>query len=107
MWQYYDGMHVVFQHRHYTPAELQEAALGASQSFYSWLGLANDALNIFFESSRSVTRLLGSGFHIPSLRNSLIKLQAKAIIRRWRVMNGDYLSYLRGTERSGVGSEGR
>ena len=95
MWQYYDGMHSVFRPRHVTALELQEGALEAFQDFYSYLGLLNDSINIFFETAQGLATSFISGIRIPSLKNSIIKLQAKVIIRKWKGMNKDYLSYLK------------
>lgn len=102
MWQYYDGMHTVFRPLNFSPLGLQEGALRAFQDFYSYFGIMNDAINIFFETSRSLATSFISGIRIPSLRNSLVKLQAKAIIRRWKGMNQDYLLYLKRIKRTGA-----
>ena len=101
MWQYYDGMHTVFRPLNFSPFALQDGALRAFQDFYSYFGIMNDAINIFFETSRSLVTSFISGIRIPSLRNSLVKLQAKVIIRRWKGMNQDYLLYLKRMRRTG------
>ncbi|MBI2204163.1 MAG: B12-binding domain-containing radical SAM protein [Candidatus Rokubacteria bacterium] len=43
-WQMYDGHHCVHQPRRMTPYELQKAAIGAMEKFYSWRGIAKKAL---------------------------------------------------------------
>ncbi len=102
MWQYYDGMHAVFKPRNFTPAELQDGAVSAFEDFYSYFSLMNNALNIFFETARSVATSFISGFRVPSMRDSVITLQAKVIIRRWKKINRDYVLYLRGMKRNKV-----
>ena len=39
-WQFYDGHHVVHHPRKMSPYELQVAAIGAMEKFYSWRGIA-------------------------------------------------------------------
>jgi radical SAM superfamily enzyme YgiQ (UPF0313 family) len=39
-WQFYDGHHVVHHPRRMSPYELQVAAIGAMEKFYSWRGIA-------------------------------------------------------------------
>jgi len=43
-WQFYDGHHVVHQPRKMSPYELQVAAIGAMEKFYSWRGIAKKLL---------------------------------------------------------------
>ena len=43
-WQFYDGHHVVHHPRKMSPYELQVAAIGAMEKFYSWRGIAQKAL---------------------------------------------------------------
>ena len=96
MWSFYDGMHAVYRPLNFTASQLQEGTLQAFQDFYSLVGVMGDALNIFIETARGVTTSLRSGFRVPSLESAFVKLQAKAIIRKWKAMNGGYLAYLRG-----------
>ncbi len=96
MWSFYDGMHAVYRPLNFTPSELQEGTLQAFQDFYSLVAVMNDSLNIVFETARGVTTSLLSGFRVPSLESAFVKLQAKAIIRKWKALNSGYLAYLRG-----------
>ena len=96
MWSYYDGMHSVFRPLNFTASELQEGTLQAFQDFYSLINIMNDSLNIFFETARGLTTRLVSGFRVPSLESAFVKMQAKAIIRRWKELNVEYMHYLRG-----------
>jgi hypothetical protein len=43
-WQFYDGHHVVHHPRKMSPYELQVAAIGAMEKFYSWRGIAQKLL---------------------------------------------------------------
>ena len=95
MWGYYDGMHTVFQPFRFTPSELQEGIITAFQDFYSYVNIMNESINIFFETAKGLLTSLPAGIKLPSLSSPIIKLQAKTIIRKWKWLNRDYLSYLR------------
>jgi hypothetical protein len=43
-WTFYDGHHAVHQPRRMSPWELQMAAIGAMEKFYSWRGIAKKLL---------------------------------------------------------------
>jgi radical SAM superfamily enzyme YgiQ (UPF0313 family) len=43
-WTFYDGHHAVHQPRRMSPWELQTAAIGAMEKFYSWRGIAQKLL---------------------------------------------------------------
>jgi radical SAM superfamily enzyme YgiQ (UPF0313 family) len=43
-WTFYDGHHAVHQPRRMSPWELQTAAIGAMEKFYSWRGIARKLL---------------------------------------------------------------
>jgi hypothetical protein len=43
-WTFYDGHHAVHQPRRMSPWELQTAAIGAMEKFYSWRGIAKKLL---------------------------------------------------------------
>jgi radical SAM superfamily enzyme YgiQ (UPF0313 family) len=95
MWSYYDGMHTVFQPLAFTPAELQDGMVRSSQEFYSYLNIMNDALNIFWETTQGAATSLFTRIPRNSLENAVIKLKAKSIIKKWKWLNQDYVSYLR------------
>ena len=95
MWSYYDGMHAVFQPLAFTPAELQDGMVQSSQEFYSYLNIMNDALNIFWETTQGAASSLFTRIPRNSLENAVIKLKAKSIIKKWKWLNQDYVSYLR------------
>jgi len=67
----------------------------SSQEFYSYLNIMNDALNIFWETTQGAASSLFTRIPRNSLENAVIKLKAKSIIKKWKWLNQDYVSYLR------------
>jgi hypothetical protein len=53
-WTFYDGHHAVHQPRRMSPWELQMAAIGAMEKFYSWRGIAQKLLkrDIYYATIR-------------------------------------------------------
>ncbi len=93
MWQYYDGMHAVFQPKNMTPWELQSGMLDSFEEFYSYTRVFNDALNMVFDKTIGrVGGMINSRAH--SYSTLVIKLFAKRIIKRWFKLNEDYINYL-------------
>ncbi|MCX5867667.1 MAG: radical SAM protein [Proteobacteria bacterium] len=94
MWSYYDGMHAVFQPRTLPPSELQDGMLEAYQDFYSYLNIMNDAVNIFFETAQQKVSSVFAGVTVNSLESAFIKMHARAIVKKFRWVNQEYISYL-------------
>ncbi|MCL5277162.1 MAG: B12-binding domain-containing radical SAM protein [Deltaproteobacteria bacterium] len=93
MWNYYDGLHAVFQPKNMTPFELQRGMLDAFEDFYSYTRLLNDALNIVYD--KTVGRVAGLINYRSYPSSTLaIKVVANHIIKRWHRLNKDYMSYL-------------
>jgi radical SAM superfamily enzyme YgiQ (UPF0313 family) len=93
MWQYYDGLHAVFQPKKMTPFELQQGMLDAFEDFYSYPRLLNEALNIVYD--KTVGRVAGLINYKSHPSSSLVrKAAANFIIKRWLKLNSDYMSYL-------------
>ncbi len=93
MWQYYDGLHAVFQPKTMSPLELQEGMLDAFEEFYSYSRLLNDTFNVVYDKTIGKVAGLINYESYPS-STLAFKLVAKHIINRWHKLNKDYMSYL-------------
>jgi radical SAM superfamily enzyme YgiQ (UPF0313 family) len=78
-WTFYDGHHAVHQPRRMSPYELQLAAIGAMEKFYSWRGIAKKLLK-------------------RDLYYSTIRYWGKKMLREWwkDEDNRAYVDWLRG-----------
>jgi anaerobic magnesium-protoporphyrin IX monomethyl ester cyclase len=94
MWQYYDGMHAVFEPKLMTPFELQQGMIDSFRDFYSCTKALTDAVNIVFETGSNAMRSLFSDVsnYVPG--HPLLKLAGKGILNRWCSQNSDYMKYL-------------
>ncbi len=93
MWEYYDGLHAVFQPNHMSPMELQQGMCDAFEEFYSYTRILNEALNMVSDKTIGViSGLLHNGRH--SLSDVTIKIMARHILNKWIALNKDYMRYL-------------
>jgi radical SAM superfamily enzyme YgiQ (UPF0313 family) len=95
VWDYYDGLHAVFQPKNMTPLELQEGMIDAFKDFYSYTRAVNDALNIFVEYNVNALRSWYSDVTLPSFSNVGLKIAGTKIVKRWVEQNRDYINFLR------------
>jgi radical SAM superfamily enzyme YgiQ (UPF0313 family) len=93
-WEYYDGLHTVFQPRRMTALELQQGMIDAYKDFYSYTRAVNDALNIFCEYNINAIKGLYSKVSMPSFSTVAIKLIGAKIVKHWQRQNSDYMEFL-------------
>ncbi|HJX50606.1 MAG TPA: radical SAM protein [Candidatus Nanoarchaeia archaeon] len=97
-WDYYDGMHAVFQPKNMTSAELQEGMMECYQNFYSFS-------NFFKETGKYLAKSTGAlitGNNLPSFRPVKYQLAGNHIRKKWLELNQDYLDYLAKDPRANV-----
>lgn len=94
-WEFYDGMHVVFQPNHFTPLELQQGMIECFSDFYSYANGINDAINIFFETCLTLIKRMYTHVYFPSFTPSFWKIAGKHIVKNWIAHNTSYFRYLR------------
>lgn len=93
MWQYYDGLHAVFQPKNMSPFELQSGMIGAFEDFYSYTRVFNEALNMVYD--KTLGRVAGLiNYNAYPASTVVIKLVANRIVKNWSKLNKDYMSYL-------------
>ncbi|MCL4477567.1 MAG: B12-binding domain-containing radical SAM protein [Deltaproteobacteria bacterium] len=95
MWQYYDGLHAVFQPEQMSAIELQQGMLDAFEEFYSYTRIFNEALNASYD--HSIGKIIGvikKKVHTLDFKDVTIKVIANHIIKNWYRLNKDYLLYL-------------
>ena len=89
-WEYYDGMHAVFQPKNMTAVELQQSMIKGYQTFYS-LGNAAKAAVKF--AGDSVKAMLGRGSW-PSCLQTKYRVAGIYITHEWKKANQNYLKEL-------------
>lgn len=93
-WRFYDGMHVVFKPKNFTPSELQESAIDCYKDFYTYTKALNGAINIVYDKSINLFRESKSKLNRYFSKNWDTTLLGKLIIRKWLKQNKGYLKYL-------------
>ncbi|MBN1755193.1 B12-binding domain-containing radical SAM protein [bacterium] len=94
-WAFYDALHVVFQPKNLTPAELQLGMIECFNDFYSYANAFNEAINIFFRTCGALFTRLHRRVYFPSINSSLVKLFGKKIVKKWVNFNKPYMGYLK------------
>ncbi|MFC1741827.1 B12-binding domain-containing radical SAM protein [Nanoarchaeota archaeon] len=105
VWDYYDGLHAVFQPRKMTPLELQEGMVDAFQDFYSYTRAVNDAFNTFVEYNAHAIRSIYSQVTPPSFSSVKFKLMGTVIVRKWIKQNQDYINFLSSLDLKKIASQ--
>ncbi len=93
-WQFYDGMHVVFQPKCFTPLELQQGMIDCFRDFYSYTNAVNDAINTFFATGLTLIKKMYTKAYFPSFSPSFLKIAGKKIVKNWITHNIPYMGYL-------------
>ncbi len=93
-WRFYDAMHVVFQPRNFSPAELQRGVIDSFSDFYSYTRALNDAVAILFETGDTLWQSLSRQVKFPTLTPALVKAFGRKIVKDWVRFNRPYLGYL-------------
>lgn len=94
LWEYYDGMHVVFKPKLLTPSQLQQGTLDCYNDFYTYTKAFNGALNVFFDSAAEVCAGAFDRVKRYFSTNWDTTLLGKFIIHKWMNANKNYLDYL-------------
>lgn len=93
-WRFYDGMHVVFKPKNFTPSELQYGVIDCYKEFYTYGKALNGAINLVYDNTINFLRSSGSKLKRYFSPNWDTTLLGKLIIRKWLKQNRHYLSYL-------------
>ncbi len=97
-WQFYDGLHAVFQPRHMTPHELQQGMIKCFSDFYSYTNGVFDSLRTSLRTAATTLQhfySLYSNAYFPSFRPAMTKFVGSHIVSEWLETNKDYFNYLR------------
>jgi len=95
LWDYYDGMHVVFKPKLLTPLELQEGAIDCYKDFYTYSKALNGALNVVYDRTADLCASAFDRVKRYFSQNWDTTLVGKYIIHKWMNANRGYLRYLR------------
>lgn len=97
LWEYYDGMHVVFKPKLLSPMELQQGAIDCYKDFYTYSKALNGALNIVYDKTADVCATAFNRMKKYFSINWDTTLLGKLIIHKWTTdsNNKNYLKYLR------------
>ncbi len=93
-WQYFDGMHVVFEPSNMEPDTLQSITIDAYEQFYSYFSVMREAVYELVQAGREIGASYFTRVKIPDFSNLAHKLFAKHIVKRWQKLNLDYMRYL-------------
>jgi len=88
-WDYYDGMHAVFQPKNMTAVELQEGMMECYNNFYSFGNFVREVGKYVAQSARAL--FTGNS---PSFHPAKYQLVGAHIKRKWLQLNQEYLNYL-------------
>lgn len=94
-WRYYDGLHVVFWPRQFSPFGLQQLAMDSFKEFYSLASAANEIINVYADGMGRWLGWISKRTHTYSLRNALLKAGGRILLNRWSKINRPYFTYLR------------
>ncbi|MFC1853204.1 B12-binding domain-containing radical SAM protein [candidate division CSSED10-310 bacterium] len=97
LWQYYDGMHAVFEPKWMTAAELQVGMLRAFEDFYSLTRLLLDSFNTGIFLIIGGLNKISNLFHWRLSRRKfhfLIYLFARRIVSKFKHFNREYIQFL-------------
>jgi radical SAM superfamily enzyme YgiQ (UPF0313 family) len=79
-WQYYDGMHVVFQPKKMSIFELQQGIVNSFSDFYSLIHIVNDAIEAF---AYSLFSLFTKNMN-PGLQDAVVRLAVRSSFLKWK-----------------------
>ena len=94
-WKFYDGMHVVFKPKNFTPIELQEGAIDCYKDFYTYAKALNGAANVVYDSTINCLKSSGERLRRYFSKNWDTTLLGKYIIKKWLKQNKNYVDYLK------------
>lgn len=95
-WDYFDGLHVVFQPKNMTPEELQRGMISCFSDFYTYTAAVGDALGTIADKGYALARnLVAAKRHARKIDGALLKLAGRGLVKSWIADNRSYLRYLR------------
>jgi radical SAM superfamily enzyme YgiQ (UPF0313 family) len=95
-WRYFDGLHVVFRPNRMSPAELQHGMISCSEDFYTYTAAVGEALATMADAAgAALYRFRGAKRPSRSPEGALVRLAARATVKRWVKQNIPYVGYLR------------
>lgn len=90
-WEYYDGMHVVFQPKKMSIIQLQEGIINSFDDFYSLINIINDAIEAFTYSALSLfMRKIN-----PGIKDALVRLAVRSSFLKWKEYIKEYNELLK------------
>lgn len=95
LWEYYDGMHVVFKPKLLTPIELQQGTIDCYKEFYTYTKALNGALNITYDKTADLCAFAFNRVKRYFSTNWDTTMLGKFIIHKWMNSNRHYLRYLK------------
>lgn len=94
-WRFFDGLHVVFRPKRMAPAELQRGMISCSEDFYTYTAAFGEALATLADTTgAALHRLWGAKRPCRSPEGALVRLAARATMKRWVKQNIPYVGYL-------------
>jgi radical SAM superfamily enzyme YgiQ (UPF0313 family) len=95
LWQYYDGMHAVFQPKRMSADALQKGMIDAFEDFYNVTQMLNEGLNeTYYWTTEMLRRAMLFGSR-PVQHSTLLKGMGIYLLKKWKRMNVEYFDYLR------------
>jgi radical SAM superfamily enzyme YgiQ (UPF0313 family) len=95
-WDYFDGLHVVFQPKNMSPEELQRGMIACFSDFYTYSAAVGDALGTLADKCGALFKnLFAAKPHARKIDGALLKLAGRGLVKSWIVDNRPYLHYLR------------
>jgi radical SAM superfamily enzyme YgiQ (UPF0313 family) len=88
-WDYYDGMHAVFQPKNMTALELQEGMIECYKNFYTTGHFVREAGKFVFNLAKSLFTGNSSSF-----RPAKFQLAGAYILKKWLESNSEHQTYL-------------
>ncbi len=98
VWRYFDGMHVVFRPRNFSPHELQRRTMDAYARYYALPHAARDFAEL---AAAQVLKPIGKvprSWGVPSIDTAELKLMGNKLVRQWERLNRGYYDFLRAAE---------
>jgi len=95
-WDYYEGMHVVFEPLKMTAAELQKGMISCYKDFYSYRHALADAFGRIVDATKTTMKRLYTNANFRSPFPIIMKIGGREIVNRWVENNRHYLDYLAG-----------
>ena len=94
-WNYYDGMHAVVKTKGITPYQLQMEVMRIYEKFYSFKRTILELLYFTFNVCFDAVTWSFKKDNRYNLNNMFVRFGARFIVKKFLVVNKDYLNYLK------------